>query len=268
MAQEEKEPRGQVRGRAAQLKAEIKAEEVVKEDTEPDNEADILKGDPHQDIGEEEKAEDTEEDIGPDKEEDDEGYGDFAGFRVPKEILESYNETKEAVKSVRPVASRKVETDDSKAPLDEELFTNPKEALLRFREEVKAELRQEYQQEQARREFWSQFYEKYPHLKKAGKICQGVVNDAMQNDPEFAKLNWDQANNYIAGRVQVQILETMEAMGINRKNEVPVTATLSKASKGRKKVENKPAKKNDDVPTSLSEAIKLRARRRRANSQP
>jgi hypothetical protein len=263
MTQEEKEPRGQLRGRAAQLKAEIEADEAaeVEADTEADTE--VLAGDPQQDIGEKEEAPqeaDTEADT-----EEDEGYGDFAGFRVPREILDSYNETKEAVKGVRPVATRKVETADDGTPLDEELFTNPKEALHRFREEVKAEIRQEYQQEQARQQFWSQFYEKYPHLKKAGRICQGVVNDAMQNDPEFAKMNWDQASKYIAGRVQVQILETMEAMGINRKTEVPVTATLSKTSKGRKKVE-KPPKKDVEAPVSLSEAIKLRARRRRANS--
>lgn len=75
-------------------------------------------------------------------------------------------------------------------PIEQLLFTEPKRAVEKLRQQVRAEieasLTQKYNQDQNTQKFWTQFDTQYPDLKDERDIVEGILNknlDALANVP-------------------------------------------------------------------------------------
>lgn len=70
-----------------------------------------------------------------------------------------------------PAPAPQTDPDD----LETQIFLDPKKALSKFKDEVKAEMRQEYTVEQGRRQWWDEFYKDHKHLKSASTLVEAVM---------------------------------------------------------------------------------------------
>lgn len=88
--------------------------------------------------------------------------------------------------------------------LDTLLFENPKEALKRFKEAVVKEVTSLYQADQGQRQFWAEFYQEYPELRKHQTLVSAVLN---QHFAEWAALPIPTARQRLAEEVKRELVE-------------------------------------------------------------
>jgi len=105
---------------------------------------------------------------------------------------------------------------------DNDLFINPRGTMNKFKDELKAEMRQEYTLEQARAKFWSDFYGAHPHLNGANTIVEAVMHKHMTT---LAALPLDQQAGALAEKVDnelAKIVKTRAAAAPQRETARPV----------------------------------------------
>lgn len=94
-------------------------------------------------------------------------------------------------------------------PIEQLLFTEPKRAVEKLRQQVRAEieasLTQKYNQDQNTQKFWTQFEQKHPDLSPVRSVVEGILNqnlDQLANVPiedamdKLAELTRDTLSKY------------------------------------------------------------------------
>lgn len=143
--------------------------------------------------------------------------------------------------------------------LDTLLFTNPKEALSRVKEEAKAEIRAEYQQSEAQKTFWSNFYEANPDL--VG--CEMVVRSVSTRD--FASLR-DLSVEKAAEKIAENAVKELLKMGVTKKSGKKAPVSEGGTERTPRKSDSGNVSESSRPPVSLSSIIKDR-QKNRANAQ-
>lgn len=157
---------------------------------------------------------------------------------------------------------------------DKELFTEPKKVFAQFRDELKAEVREEmvteYRQEQAMRQFWTDFYTENKDMVGKERLVGPVFQE---NFARLGEMKVPDARKELANIVR----EELVAMGVQSKpqngNPAQRNRTLVEGASGpatrrggesRQGVGGQPAQTQ---PRSLSAMIRQRQMTRRGQNQ-
>lgn len=180
---------------------------------------------------EDNEGEETENEDGDDNENevDDNEEGELvtieiggAKFEVSKELAETYGKSKEASPSPAPSpqpiprpAPTLVKEEDDDYDVDlEKLLENPKAVLDEFGKrlttKVSTELRSSYEKDLLVREFWNEFYDENPELKRHNIFVRSVLADSAS---QLGNLQGKEARDALAQRVSQEIVSlTQEAL--------------------------------------------------------
>jgi hypothetical protein len=139
--------------------------------------------------------------------------------------------------------------------LDTLLFTNPKEAAKRIKEEAKAEIRAEIGVTTAQTNFWTDFYGEFPELKDDDLVVKAIMNRDYEDlrplkVPEAIKKLGESAQKYLMDR------------GVERKKQKKDPGTEGgnqPSARGPKKAEGE----RSQTAPSLSQVLKERQQARR-----
>lgn len=159
-----------------------------------------------------------------------------------------------------PAPSTKKQQADEPYDYATGIFVEPEVALARLREEIKAEMRAEYQADKGQKEFWSDFYKSNPDLKDMDFLTEAVLN---KNYARLKDMEVEKAGKELAKLTR----EAASKIGVGRKKddvEEPSRAVVEGASHPAPKhnVQN-----TEPGVTSLSDVIKQRqAAKRKAAS--
>lgn len=88
--------------------------------------------------------------------------------------------------------------------LDTLLFENPKAALQKLRESIVTEVTSLYQADQGRRQFWVEFYQDYPELRKHQTLVSAILQQRL---PEWATVPTTAAKKLLADEVKRELVE-------------------------------------------------------------
>lgn len=137
-------------------------------------------------------------------------------------------------------------------------FENPAEAYKRIKQEVRAEITRDYQQDQALQRFWDGFYRTNDDLREDGWLAQAVFRDHFE---DLADLPTVKAQEKLAELTRERILRLTRK--VQPGNESTSRPALLEPASGERPA--RPAPRDDDEgPTSLGDAIRRRSEARRA----
>lgn len=111
----------------------------------------------------------------------------------------------EALQKAQPQKIEQKQEDD----LDTLLFTNPKEAIKRLKDELRTEIRAETSVARAQDHFWTAFYDENPGLKDADLVVRAVMSREYET---MKPLELDKARSHLAEATQKELLK----LGIKR----------------------------------------------------
>lgn len=121
--------------------------------------------------------------------------GQFAQMRTELDALKT---------RTAPAPAPQLNADDE---LETQLFLDPKAALKRHADQIKADMRNEYTLEQRRAQWWEDFYKEYKHLKPAAALVEAVMAKNFTElskvaEPQQAKALADKADAVLAGVIK------------------------------------------------------------------
>ena len=109
---------------------------------------------------------------------------------------------------------------------DTQLFLNPKAAIGRVKDELKAELRQEYTVANAQQKWWNDFYADNKHLNGSNVIVEAVMRAHFD---ELKALPIDKQGSALAGKVDAELARIIKSAPRTEPN-VPATRPVESAS--------------------------------------
>jgi hypothetical protein len=169
-------------------------------------------------------------------------------FEVPLEVAEAYAQEN----ARQPEPEPRPTPEDSSSDWDDIWYSDPKAAAERIRQETVQAVRQEYAQEQAKQQFWNDFYTENPSLKGRDSFVQTVMRE-----------EWSQLQNMSSGKATRDRLAEMTKTRILdlvsefRPREVPNDTSLETGS-GPGPVQPQAS----EPPASLSNLIRERRSKR------
>lgn len=147
-------------------------------------------------------------------------------------------------------------TGNASDDLETLLFTNPKAALAKVKEEILGEIATNTARSNAQSAFWQQFYEKNPELKAADVLVKALMGQEMT---KMGPMTVEKAIDYLAETTQSQLLK----LGVTKKGSKkgdPAEGGTEGAGKASKKGETE---SESSQTGGLSAALKARQEARR-----
>ncbi len=145
------------------------------------------------------------------------------------------------------------------------MFENPAEYNRLMREEIKAEIRQEYTQDQGLRDFWRSFYRKHDDLDGEDSLVQAVMQ---RHWGELQTLPVSSAQDKIADLTRGEILRISKKLkGGNTEEELPQGRAVVEGA-SRPVSRTRKTEEDEGKPKTLSEVIRDRRQARLAPKQP
>lgn len=127
----------------------------------------------------------------------------------------------------QPVTPPTAPTRDIRDEIEEELFTNPKQALAKFEQHILAGVQQINSNENLRKKFWDDFYLENPDLKGQERIVQLTERD---KSDELKPLSFSEARKKLAAETRRNIDLVKSKTGV-RETEIPSrSATITGSS--------------------------------------
>ena len=246
------------------------AKKPVEDKRDDDDLEDPVKG-PQLTIGDDVPDDPPDDPPADDEDDEPELVSVFVGGKTVK-VSQDVAEALEAERAAMNKPKEPVEPsrrDDDEDDIDDLIWTDPKEYRRRIAEDIKTELRQEYDKDQSEKSFWDGFYSENPELKEDDAIVQAVLN---KNMPSLGDLPVAEAKKRLAELTQQQILSIAQRHG-GGKRQKNKSATLE-GGQISDKMPSDGGKKPKDVvtgeglPKSLGEAIKQRRLQRARANRP
>jgi len=118
---------------------------------------------------------------------------------------------------------------DDMVPLEDLLFTDPKAALAQLTQQITQTVRGEYQQDQASKQFWNDFYIENPDLREEDHLVQAVLNRELGT---LENMRGKTGRDKLAELTKGDILRITEKHQKGRKKKVDQTTQLEGTSQG------------------------------------
>ena len=189
--------------------------------------------------------------------------GQGAELESSYEELISSRQEPSPVPAPTPTPTPQVEPQEDD-DFESQFFENPQQFLSKFRtdikEEVRKELTAEYQQENARNEFWNNFYSENPDIRDEQTIVRAVMEE---NFDTLGGMKGKAARDELAKMTKRKILDLSTKLSGGKRSALPEESLEG----GRTNARPQKARQEDKVPSSLSAGIKARkaARAQRRN---
>lgn len=152
---------------------------------------------------------------------------------------------------------------DTPDDFDDQFWTNPRQAvqslLAEERQKIEQDLEEKYRKTEAQKEFWSDFYGKYPELKGDSDIVEMILN---KNYSELSQMEVGPAMDELAKRAAHRIGKQLKDRGGSGRSGNDRTDTEPAAAPAGK--QPKSSEGDDDAPagTTLSAVLKQRRQKR------
>lgn len=150
--------------------------------------------------------------------------------------------------------------EDKKADYDweTELFVNPKEALARLRQEIKAEVKEEmtgaYNAAESSKQFWTAFYKDHEELKEHDFYVRAILQ---RDYAQLENMPASEGATELAKRVKKELLKMSGGKSNSDEEHRPLEGGSTRANA------KNPSQKPEDVVPSIGELIRRRQASRR-----
>lgn len=168
------------------------------------------------------------------------------------------------------IRSRIVQPEPEAIPIETQIFTDPKTALTRLRQEIRQELTTEYQQAEGKRKFWERFYRSHTDLNPDDD--QAFVEATYAQHQAELEAAWQsqgqsKAMDRLADLTREAILRTAKRFQpAETVQEVPARPTVVESGgNGRRTVAAPVA---PEKPQTLSQIIRERRAKQRGEKAP
>ena len=162
-----------------------------------------------------------------------------------------------AMEKTKPAPAPEPEEDEDETDWDKLVFENPKDAVRLIKEqtrkEIETRIKRDYDADQKKRTFWSDFYQKNPDLKDDKDLVELTMN---QNLAELGDLPVEQASERIAELTRERIVRYAGGRRTTKKVEV----------EGSSRETGREPEPDDNNIVTLSDLIRRRKEKRRLAS--
>tara|TARA_Y100000310_G_C20676709_1_gene813521 strand:- start:2098 stop:2883 length:786 start_codon:yes stop_codon:yes gene_type:complete len=152
---------------------------------------------------------------------------------------------------------------DDVTAYDTLLFSNPEAAVARIKSEIFDEVRQEYQLEETRKAFWSDFYAENDDLREHDWIVKAIIQ---QNWDTFGNMSGKSARDAVADATKKEILNISNKFGKGGRRK-GASSTLESPSQPNAPAPSAESVELDEAPMTLSDVLRARKRARMKSSQ-
>lgn len=155
--------------------------------------------------------------------------------------------------------SEPVQTPDD---FDEQFWVNPRQAvqslLAEERKQIEQDMEEKYRKTEAQKEFWNDFYQKYPELKNDSDIVEMILN---KNYNELSQLEVPKAMEELATRASKRIGTQLKNSGGGGRSPNDRTET-EPATPGQRQPKPATEDETETGGTTLSAVLKQRRQKR------